>query len=67
MNFKKEVCLIGQDRFIPYNKLSKKKKREYDNKRRKDWGTLNPVTRKSKNLKIYDRDRFKRLEEGVLF
>ena len=43
------------ERFIPYEKLSKKKKRELDLKRRGGWGGLNPVTRKPTNPKAYDR------------
>ncbi len=43
------------EKFIPYGKLSKKKKRELDLMRRGSWGALNPVTRKPKNPKAYDR------------
>ena len=43
------------EKFIPYEKLSKKKKRELDTMKRGSWGGLNPVTRKPKNPKAYDR------------
>ena len=43
------------EKFIPYEKLSKKEKRKLDRAKRKTWGELNPVTRKSKNSKAYDR------------
>lgn len=43
------------EKFIPYEKLSKKEKRRRDAMMRGTWGTLNPVTRKSKNPKAYDR------------
>ncbi len=43
------------EKFIPYEKLSKKKQRELDLKRRGSWGSLNPVTRRPKNPKAYDR------------
>ena len=43
------------ERFIPYEKLSKKKQRELDLKKRGSWGGLNPVTRRPKNPKAYDR------------
>ncbi len=43
------------DIFIPYNKLSKKKKRELDLQRRRTWGPLNPVTRNTENPKAYNR------------
>ena len=43
------------EKFIPYEKLSKKKQRELDLRRRGSWGGLNPVTRRPKNPKAYDR------------
>ena len=42
------------NRFIPYEKLSKKKKRELDARRRNVW-TISPVTRKPENPKAYNR------------
>ena len=36
------------EKFIPYEKLSKKEKRKRDAMLRNTWGALNPVTRKSK-------------------
>ena len=43
------------EKFIPYEKLSKKKQRELDLRKRGSWGSLNPVTRRPKNPKAYDR------------
>ena len=43
--------------FIPYEKLSKKKKRELDNSRRGNWGELNPVTRRPVPTKAYNRSK----------
>ena len=43
------------EKFIPYEKLSKKERRKRDAMMRGTWGPLNPVTRKSKNPKAYDR------------
>ena len=43
------------EKFIPYEKLSKKKQRELDRKKRGSWGGLNLVTRKSPNPRAYDR------------
>ena len=43
------------ERFIPYEKLSKKEKRNRDLSRRNTWGQLNPVTRKKENSKAYNR------------
>ena len=45
------------EKFIPYEKLSKKEKRKIDQARRQTWGELNPVTRKPTNSKAYNRKR----------
>ena len=43
------------EKFIPYEKLSKKKKRELDKARRGTWGSFDPVTRRPENPKAYNR------------
>lgn len=43
------------EKYIPYEKLSKKKKRELNNARRGTWGSLNPITRKPENSRAYNR------------
>ena len=45
------------EKFIPYEKLSKKEKRKIDQARRQVWGELNPVTRKLENSKAYNRNK----------
>ena len=45
------------EKFIPYEKLSKKEKRKLDQARRQTWGELNPVTRKPENSKAYNRNK----------
>ena len=45
------------ERFIPYEKLSKKEKRRLDAAKRGTWGGLNPVTRKPMNPKAYKRSK----------
>ena len=45
------------EKYIPYEKLSKKEKRKIDSCRRKTWGSLNPVTRKPANSKVYNRKK----------
>ncbi len=45
------------EKFIPFEKLSKKEQRKINNARRNTWGPLNPVTRKTKNGKAYDRKK----------
>ena len=42
-------------KYIPYEKLSKKKKREIDAIRRGSWGNISPVTRKPASPKAYNR------------
>lgn len=45
------------EKFIPYEKLSKKEKRRIDAAKRTTWGDLNPVTRKPVSSKAYNRKR----------
>lgn len=47
------------DKFIPYNKLSKKEKRKRNRQNRRMWD-INPITRVPKNSKAYDRNEMKR-------
>lgn len=47
------------NRFVPYDKLSKKGRKAQDALRRGKW-ELNPVTRRPANPKAYDRNREKR-------
>lgn len=49
-------------KFIPKEKLSKSAKKSFDQKARKTWGSLNPVTRKPPNPKAYKR---KKVQKGV--
>lgn len=45
------------EKFIPYEKLSKKQKRKLDNLKRSTWGAQNPVTRTPENSRAYNRKR----------
>lgn len=45
---------------IPYEKLSKKKQREVDAQKRGAWGGICPITRKTKNIAVYNRQDSKR-------
>lgn len=47
------------EKFIPYEKLSKKKKRELDALGRTRWA-ISPVTRRSENPKAYNRKKAQR-------
>lgn len=50
------------EKYIPYEKCSKKERRKLDNAKRSTWGTLNPVTRKPQSSKAYNRKKALRLE-----
>ena len=43
------------EKFIPYEKLSKKEKRRLNLARRQTWGGLNPITRKPVSSRAYNR------------
>ena len=43
------------EKFIPYEKLSKKEKRRLDREKRGTWGELNPVTRRPEVSRAYNR------------
>ena len=49
-------------KFTPYEKLSKKKKRELDAGRRTVWA-ISPVTRKPENPKAYSRKKAQKWED----
>lgn len=43
------------EKFIPYEKLSKKEKKKMYLAKRQSWGSMSPVTRKPENSKAYNR------------
>ena len=45
------------EKYIPYEKLSKKKRRELDARQRGSWNGLSPVTRRPENPKAYNRQK----------
>ena len=47
------------EKFIPFEKLSKKKQKELNKAKRNTWGMTNPVTRREKNPKAYDRNKLR--------
>lgn len=55
------------EKFVPYEKLSKRKQRELDQKSRSDWGALNPVTKKPQNPKAYNRKKARKWSEDSSF
>jgi len=52
--------MIFMDKYIPKEKLGKKARRNLDAERRGTWGAINPVTRKAKNEKVYNRKKDRR-------
>jgi len=53
------------EKFIPYEKLSKKEKRKVDAAKRNTWGDLNPVTRKPQSSKAYCRSKARRWKREI--
>ncbi|MBQ8217887.1 MAG: hypothetical protein IJZ91_08030 [Oscillospiraceae bacterium] len=51
------------EKFVPYEKLSKKEKRRMDTMKRGTWQGINPVTRKSENPKAYNRSKARHWNE----
>lgn len=45
------------EKFVPYEKLSKKEKRRLNAAKRGSWGGLDPVTRVPPNPKAYKRNK----------
>lgn len=48
------------EKFVPFEKLSKKEQRRINKQKRSDWGPLSPVTRRSENPKAYNRRKAQR-------
>ena len=44
-------------KFVAYEKLSKKKKKEVDALRRATWGAMSPVTRRPEKSGVYNRKK----------
>lgn len=55
------------EKFVPYEKLSKKKLRELNAMKRGTWGNFNPVTRKPQNPKAYNRRTAQRWKDDSSF
>ena len=53
------------EKFVPYEKLSKKEKRKLNDARRGSWQGVNPVTRKSENPKVYNRSKARQWDEDL--
>lgn len=55
------------EKYVSYEKLSKKKKRQINARKRRSWQGVSPVTRKTENKKKYNRKKIKaRLKDDDL-
>lgn len=43
------------ERFVEYKKLSKKRQKEINNKKRKTWGIMKPIIKVKASAKVYNR------------
>lgn len=48
-----------KQKYVTLDKRSKQEQKAYYATQRKDWGTINPVTRKIENAKAYNRKKSK--------
>lgn len=54
------------EKFISFEKLSKKKQQELNAKKRGSWHGLNPVTRKPANSKAYNRKKARKWSDDSM-
>ena len=54
-------------KFIPYEKLSKKKKKELDSAKRGSWHGVRPVTKRIESKKQYDRKKALKWKDELPF
>jgi len=54
------------EKFISYEKLSKKKRRKLNQAKRGSWNGLNPVTRKAENSKAYNRQKARKWSDDSI-
>lgn len=54
------------EKYIPYEKLSKKEQRKINAMKRSDWGGMSPVTRRSENPKAYNRRKAQKWSDDSL-
>lgn len=52
------------EKFVPYEKLSKKEKKKRDAMARSTWGNLKPVTRKPENSRAYNRRKAQKWDQS---
>ena len=52
-----------QQKYVPLDKQSKRKRNEFFKSQRRDWGPLSPVTKRVPNGKAYNRKKSKQRYE----
>ena len=55
----------SMEKFIPYEKLSKKEQRRRNAQRRGSWQGISPVTRRAENPKAYNRRKAQKWKKGL--
>lgn len=53
------------EKFIPFEKLSKKERKKRNAAHRNTWGEMNPVTRKPENSRAYNRAKAQRWKQDA--
>ncbi len=48
-----------KQKHVPLDKQSKRKRKAYYTKQRRDWGEINPVTKTTENPKAYNREKYR--------
>lgn len=66
INFNSSERSTDMEDFIPFEKLSKKKQRKLNAKKRGSWYGLNPVTRKPENSRAYNRRRARKWSDNSM-
>ncbi len=54
------------EKWIPFEKLSKKEQRRRSQQKRGNWGGLNPVTRKPENPRAYQRQKARKWRDDSM-
>ncbi len=58
---------MNTQKFVPYEKLSKKARKAIDRKKRSDWGNVKPATQVEANKKSYQRHEKHRKRAEYLY
>lgn len=55
-----------KNKFIPYDKMGKRDKREIDQQKRKNWGNINPTTKPQGEKNDYRRKKQREREDDMI-